>query len=392
VAVIDGSADVTEPNGTGGTTTVGTASANNETVINYGTIKADGTGAAISLGSGTNDVQILGGGASINGDISGGTSAGSNTLEIDPTAGQSFSYSHALSNFNSVSLKSGTITLSGASTYTGNTTVSGGTSYINNASGSGTGSGNVSVSSGATLGGSGTISGAVTSSGTVASGAAQGTGYAGSANNNGKVNQSGTGGGLTLSSTLGVNGGSALTFALGTGNSTGSTFLNPNTNSSYLTANGGNGSVTFGTGSTIGINLLDLAATSSGGDQLQLRDQAPYLLMTAGSTFSADLAFNLVTTGGYDANGYVLGIDTNTAAGQVQGSTQPYEANSFALAVLDPSNGNNITGSQNYNNLQLYLNNGDLEVVPEPSTTSMLILALLGGMAFAWKRRSSPKA
>jgi len=398
VAVIDGSADVTEPNGTGGTTTVGTASANNETVINYGTIQQDGTGKAISLGSGTNDVQILGGSASINGDISGGTAANSNTLEIDPTSGKSFSYSHVLSNFNSVSLKSGTITLSGANTYTGNTTVSGGTSYINNASGSGTGSGAVSVSSGATLAGSGTISGAVTSSGTIASGAAQGTGYAGSTNNNGKVNQTapgtggGTGGGLTLSSTLGINAGTSLTFALGSGNSTGSTFTNPNTNSTYLTVNGGNGSVTFSTGSTIGINLVDLAATSSSSDTLQLRNQSAYLLMTTGSTLSADLAYNLVTTGGYDANGYVLGIDTNTATGQVQGSTQSYEANSFALAVLDPSNGNNITTSENYSGLKLYLYDGDLEVVPEPSTASMLILALLGGFAFAWKRKKSLKA
>ncbi len=158
VAVIDGSATV------GGSVSP-IASTNNETVINYGIIQQDGTGKAISLGSGSNSVQILGGAASINGDISGGTSAGSNTLLIDPnlvttnspTTGQSFSYSHSLSNFNSVSLSSGTITLSGANTYTGNTAVTGGTTYINNTSGSGTGTGDVAVSANAKLGGFGII-------------------------------------------------------------------------------------------------------------------------------------------------------------------------------------------------------------------------------------------
>ena len=149
VAVIDGSAAA------GG---VGTASANNETVIDSGTIKVDGTGMAISLGSGANSVQITGGSASINGDISGGTTAGTNTLTIDPTSGQSFSYSHALSNFSSVQIKSGTVTLSGVSTYSGSTTVSGGKAYIDNAgAGSGTGTGAVEVNGGATLGGKGTI-------------------------------------------------------------------------------------------------------------------------------------------------------------------------------------------------------------------------------------------
>lgn len=127
VAVIDGSAAVTL-SGTG------TASANDETVINYGTIKATGSGKAISLGSGTNSVQIMGGSASVIGDMSGGTSAGSNTLAIDPSAGQSFSYSGVISNFSSVDIKSGTVTFSGANVYNGTTSIEG----VLNLTGSGT--------------------------------------------------------------------------------------------------------------------------------------------------------------------------------------------------------------------------------------------------------------
>jgi hypothetical protein len=348
VAVIDGSADVLTSSDSGGTAAVGIASANNETVIDSGTIKVDGTGAAISLGSGTNSVQILGGAASINGDISGGTSAGSNTLLIDPnsvTTGQSFSYSHVLSNFSSVTLNSGTITLSGASTYTGSTTVAGGTSYINNTSGSGTGTGAVGVSNGATLGGTGIIK---PGSGNGVTLAANSTLVSGGV-------QSGTtaGPGLTLDNTtaqttiLDASIGSAdLTFNLGAG-------TNFETNTSHLSVLGDTtNELKFAAGDTITLNDL-----TNGG--LALPTNA-YLLIQAGS--DADYS-GITTTGDIDGltnqNGYVT--------------------TSFNLA------GNTIG---DYSNVQLYLSNGDLEVLevtPEPSSWALGALCL-GVFAF-WRMR-----
>jgi hypothetical protein len=154
VAVIDGSGE-------------GIASANNETVINWGTIQASGSGKAISLGSGNNMVEIMGGSASVMGDISGGTPSGTNTasLVIDPSAGQSFSYAGALSNFTSVQVASGTVTLSGTSTYTGSTTVTGGKLAVN-----GSITSNVAIFAGAELGGHGTISGTLSGAGSVGPG------------------------------------------------------------------------------------------------------------------------------------------------------------------------------------------------------------------------------
>ena len=55
-----------------------------------------------------------------------------------------------------------------------------------------------------------------------------------------------------------------------------------------------------------------------------------------------------------------------------------YEAGSFNVQVLDPTSGNGLlTTSQNYYGLQLYLDNGQLEVVPEPGTWALM----LGGLA-----------
>jgi autotransporter-associated beta strand protein len=111
--------------------------ANNATVVNYGTITADSSNLAVDLGSGNSSLQILGGSAQINGNVSGGT--GTSTLTINPGAGNSFSYSGSMSNFAGVEIDSGTTTLAGASSYSGNTTLNGGTLVLGNSSAIGTG-------------------------------------------------------------------------------------------------------------------------------------------------------------------------------------------------------------------------------------------------------------
>ncbi|HEY0258196.1 MAG TPA: PEP-CTERM sorting domain-containing protein [Candidatus Methylacidiphilales bacterium] len=167
--------------------------------------------------------------------------------------------------------------------------------------------------------------------------------------------------GLTLTSTLAINAGGSLTFNLGAGSTTGPfAFSNPNTNSTYLSVTSDTaGGINFGTGAAININLVDLTAYQpvGTGDSLQLQFQNPYLLIAADS--DSDYA-NLVTTGGLDQNGYVLGV----------GTLQSYTALNLDLQNV---NGQVIGGA----GLQLYLYNGNLEVVPEPGTWALM----LGGLA-----------
>lgn len=89
---------------------------NNDTVINKGTIEADTSGQAVDLGGGTNSFQIVGGSATVTGDISGGTGSTNSSMTVDAGAGDSFSYSGTISNFDTVEAKSGTFNLSGSIT------------------------------------------------------------------------------------------------------------------------------------------------------------------------------------------------------------------------------------------------------------------------------------
>ena len=100
--------------------------ADNDTITNAGTINGATSGKAIDMGAGNNTLKITGGAASVVGNISGGV-GGTNTMTIDPGAGNSFAYAGSVSNFNTVEVKSGLVTLTGSSTYAGSTLVSGGT-------------------------------------------------------------------------------------------------------------------------------------------------------------------------------------------------------------------------------------------------------------------------
>ncbi|MBT9100011.1 hypothetical protein KFZ76_20120 [Methylovulum psychrotolerans] len=144
--------------------------ADNDTITNAGIINGSSSGKAIDLGGGTNTLNIQGGAASVQGDMSGGT--GTSTLNLNIGTGNSFAYNGALSNFTTVQVNSGTTTLAGASSYSGATTMNGGTLLAANTTGSATGTGAVEVKSGASLGGTGSIAGTVTvdQGGTLATG------------------------------------------------------------------------------------------------------------------------------------------------------------------------------------------------------------------------------
>ena len=101
--------------------------ADSTTINNAGIINGASSGKAIELGSGNNTVIISGGSAQVIGSINGG-SGGVNTMTVNAGAGNTFSYSGALSNFNSVTIQSGAVTLSGQSTYTGATIIDSGAS------------------------------------------------------------------------------------------------------------------------------------------------------------------------------------------------------------------------------------------------------------------------
>jgi autotransporter-associated beta strand protein len=113
----------------GGSSAAIRTSADNDTIINSGTIDGSSGGNAINMGAGNNTLRITGGAATVLGNIDGGA-GGTNVMTIDPGAGQSFGYTGSLSDFSSVEVRSGTVTLSGASTYTGKTAVSGGGSLV----------------------------------------------------------------------------------------------------------------------------------------------------------------------------------------------------------------------------------------------------------------------
>lgn len=171
VTVVNQASGVLE--GGGATAAVVNTGANDATVINYGTITADQSGRAVDLGSGNSNLQILGGAAVVNGDVSGGT--GTSTLTITPGAGNAFNYNGAISNFSAVSLGAGTITLNGASAYAGATSIaSGATVLVGDAAhrNATLGSGMTTVASGATLGGYGGVLGSVTNAGIIAVGSA----------------------------------------------------------------------------------------------------------------------------------------------------------------------------------------------------------------------------
>ncbi|MDD3352822.1 hypothetical protein [Zoogloea sp.] len=121
---------VTLSNNAGGTIVGGGATyaairtgANDDTLINAGTIDGSSSGKAIDLGAGNNALYLTGG--TVIGAIDGGI-GGRNTLTIASGAGMAAHYASRISNFAQVNIQGGEVTLSGQSDYAGSTHIDGG--------------------------------------------------------------------------------------------------------------------------------------------------------------------------------------------------------------------------------------------------------------------------
>jgi len=212
------------------------------------------------------------------------------------------------------------------------------------------------------LAGTGTISGAVTlGAGTTlySGGVAGGTPVVSS-------NTSLSTTGITLSSTLAVSSAN-LTFALGTDTTSSGTpydFAHPSFNSTYAQVSG----VVSFTG-TDSITLVDLTTGS-----LTLRTGSPYVLIAdslgnAGfSGLVTEQGFGASATLSLDGTGYVLGVYNGTGP-----------LTNYTAIAINQYGADGVTplGSSSYVAPTLYLENGDLEVVPEPGTWALM----LGGLA-----------
>ena len=92
------------------------------TINNAGKIDGSSSSHAFTGGGGNVTFNITGGSAVVLGNIDGGSGA-ANRMTISPGAGNSFAYASGISNFSSVEVASGIVTLSGDNTYTGTTTI-----------------------------------------------------------------------------------------------------------------------------------------------------------------------------------------------------------------------------------------------------------------------------
>jgi len=95
-----------------------------DTVNNAGTVQHDGSLIAIALEAGNDTLNVTGGSTAIVGGIDGGI--GTNTMNVLAGAGNTFAFAHAITNFNSVIVKSGTFDLGGTATVNAAITVESG--------------------------------------------------------------------------------------------------------------------------------------------------------------------------------------------------------------------------------------------------------------------------
>jgi fibronectin-binding autotransporter adhesin len=348
---------------------VGGTSTGTFTVAGTNTLTIDATASNNTAGNGIN---IAAGGSSAT--ISDAVALGNDQTWTSTDAGSKLLVNGVVSGAHKLSIAgNGSVILGAANTYSGGTEVTSGTlfakggtttrngsGFVTGTSGSATGTGSVLVDSGAKLSGAGVIA---PTSGTGVTVATGGTLVSGIFPSTGTV----AGNGLTLdnsanlSKILTVQDNATLSFYLGSGATADSfDFAHPATQSSFLTVLGNTaGEIQFGTNDTI--NLVDLT-----GGQLQLLSSTAYLLIQAGggdALSDNNLYAGLTTSGGVIGTAIQNGWVTNLNLTGLSGVTYPNE--------------------------RLYLYDGDLEVVPEPSTWALMI----GGLAVlvVWQRRRSKK-
>jgi hypothetical protein len=239
----------------------------NDVINNSGTITGN-TGRAINMEGGNDTLNIQGGAASITGSIDGGT--GTNTLNITLGAGNTFSYSGTITNFNT-SVQSGTFNYTGASTLGGNVTVDGGTFKSNGGNVTGT----LALNSG-TVGGT-NLSGVALS---IGAGATLSPGNSPGTLSTGSETWAGGGSYLWEINALGVAGGTQ-------GNDPGWDFADI-TGSLTITANSGN---------KFNINLDSLALLSSWDNS---QSYSFNLATASGGIFGFDASDFLINTSAFD--------------------------------------------------------------------------------------------
>lgn len=251
-------------------------------------------------------------------------------------------------------LGAGVLELSGASTYSGGTTVSAGALLATNSTGSAAGTGTVIVASGALLGGSGSVSGAVTMNGGVSPGSD----------------------------------GSSANFGIGVLRTGTITFSSTSTTSVFEIAANGYQSTTQTLNGDATPNTAYLAspANRAAGANDRLEAQGTLNLSEAGAlqivfadsyTPSYGNAFDLLDWTGVNMTSFNYG-----SIGVLRsGGTAENAGFDLALPDLDSAN------SGLFYNLDLFLSQGVIVVVPEPGRATLLLGGLLALMLQRRKRR-----
>ena len=324
--------------GLGGTNAAILTGADNDTINTGGTIDGSSNGRAIAMGAGNNTLNITGG--TITGSIDGGT-GGTNALTINPGAGNAFSYSGAITNFNTTAVQGGRFNLGGSINSTSAISISSGGTF--NYTGSGALANSITVNGGEFKSNGGNFTGTLT----LASGTVSGTNLSGVALNIGAgvmLSPGNSPGTMSTGSETWAGGGSYLWEI------------------NRLAADGGT------QGADPGWDFADitgtLSITASAGNKFHINVDSLGLLTSWNN--SQSYTFHLAT-----ASGGITGFDASD-----------FLIDTSAFADLHSLGSGSFYVAQNGNSLEL-----DFTPVPEPATVGIGIALI--GVAFIRRRRGA---